>query len=264
MSTKDFYVDVSKIRIAHEFTLDQVKKCEYPRGRGSYGLVYALDGQAEYRFLGGERVLLSKGDLFFISPDASYSIVTPREFHHYTVNFDIHGASSSAEMLDMPYCLLGAEHTAQLEGGLGRLVALWRAKRIGYEMQCVSLLYEILALFYLQYVGQTNEKNDERLLRARGHIEQHFAEPISLRDLAYLCNMSVTNFRREWKKRYLESPIKYRDTVRMYYAKELLRSGYYSVADVAQKCGFEDVSYFVRSFGQKVGMTPNQFKKANR
>jgi AraC-like DNA-binding protein len=74
--------------------------------------------------------------------------------------------------------------------------------------------------------------------------------------------MSVTNFRREWKKIYAEAPIQYRDSIRLYYAKEYLSSGYYTVSETAEKCGFDDVSYFVRLFKKKTGLTPGEFKKA--
>ena len=57
-----FHIDVKKVHIAHEFTLDRVCKCEYPRGRGTYGLVCVLEGAAEYRFFTGERVRVTKGD----------------------------------------------------------------------------------------------------------------------------------------------------------------------------------------------------------
>jgi AraC-like DNA-binding protein len=72
--------------------------------------------------------------------------------------------------------------------------------------------------------------------------------------------MSVTNFRREWTKLYAESPIRYHDSIRMYFAKEYLNCGYYTVAEVAKMCGFDDVSYFIRFFKKKTGMTPSVFK----
>jgi AraC-like DNA-binding protein len=73
--------------------------------------------------------------------------------------------------------------------------------------------------------------------------------------------MSATNFRREWKKIYLETPLQYRDSIRLYYAKEYLNSGYYTVTEIAEKCGFDDVSYFVRFFKKKAGRTPGELKK---
>jgi AraC-like DNA-binding protein len=49
--------------------------------------------------------------------------------------------------------------------------------------------------------------------------------------------------------------------MRLNFAKDYLSCGYYTVAEVAKKCGFEDASYFVRFFKKKTGCTPNEFKK---
>ena len=73
-----FYIDVERIHVAHEYVLDRVHKCEYPRGRGSFGLILALQGKAEYRFASGDRVTVSRGDLLFVFPHTAYSIVTEK------------------------------------------------------------------------------------------------------------------------------------------------------------------------------------------
>ena len=48
-----FYADVKRISIAHERTVDSTHKCEFPNGRGQYGLVYCIQGEGEYRFSTG-------------------------------------------------------------------------------------------------------------------------------------------------------------------------------------------------------------------
>ena len=81
-----FFMDISKINLAHEFVLDKINKCEYPRGRGVYGIVHCISGTAEYQFNSGERLVVSKGDTLLLSPYTAYTIFTPKEFKHYTIN----------------------------------------------------------------------------------------------------------------------------------------------------------------------------------
>lgn len=257
----EFYMDIKTIHIAHEYILERVHKCEYPRGRGSYGLIYALDGKAECRFFAGERFSVSEGDVLFLTPHTKYSIVTEKEFKHYTVNFDIHEDSSNLNALNQPYCLLKGKNMEQLARLFKRLIGIWGSKKAGYEMQAIGCLYELFSLFYFDYTNRQNVSTYQRLLPAKEHIEQHFDQSITLEHLAFLSDMSVTNFRREWKKSYAESPLQYRDTIRLYYAKEYLRSGYYTISEIAGKCGFADVSYFVRFFKKQAGITPGEFKK---
>lgn len=259
--SESFYLDIEKIHIAQEFILDRVHKCEYPSGRGHYGLVYVLNGKAEYRFFSGDRVVVTDGDVLLLSPRAAYSIVTEKEFKHYTVNYDIHEDTSRLDFLSKPYCLLQEENTEHLKRKFIELTNTWMSKKIGFEMESMGYLYELLSIFYFDYTNRQNAASYQRLLPAKEHIEQSFDLPITLEVLAKLSNMSVTNFRREWKKIYSVAPLQYRDSIRLYYAKEYLNSGYYTVTEIAKKCGFDDVSYFVRFFKQKAGLTPGEFKK---
>lgn len=257
----EFFLDIEKLRIAHKFTLDRVHKCEFPSGRGFYGLVYALSGRAEYIFSTGNRVTVTDGDVLFLTPHAAYSIITEAAFEHYTVNFDVHEDTSRFGPLDKSFCLLKGENTVQIKQCFAQLTRLWMSKKTGFEMQAVGCVYELLSLFCFDYINGRNTAHYQRLLPAKEHIEQCFDQPITLEQLAFLSNMSVTNFRREWKKQYTESPLRYRDNIRLCYAKEYLNSGYYTVSEIAEKCGFDDVSYFVRFFKKQTGTTPGEFRK---
>lgn len=256
-----FYLDVARIHIVHEFVLDRVHKCEYPQGRGHYGLVYVQSGEAEFRFFDGQRIMVGEGDVLFLSPSCAYFTVAQKQCKHYTVNFDIHEGSSDLSAIDTPYCLLREKSKGGIEWAFKELVGTWKMKKVNYQMQSLGRLYELIAQFYLEYTNEHGAPSYQRLLDAKEYIEQHFERPVTLQYLAFLSNMSVTNFRREWKKNYPESPIRYRDNIRLYYAKEYLNSGYYSVTEIAKKCGFEDASYFVRFFKKKTGLTPGEFKK---
>lgn len=261
MLTDGFYLDVEKIHIAHEFILDRIHRCEYPAGRGQFGLVYVQSGKAEYRFFNETHFTIGEGDVLFLSPNCAYSIVTEKEFKHYTVNFSIHEKSSELDALGYPYCLLQGKSTDTVERIFKELIGIWSSKKAGYEMRSVGCLYELLSQFFLEFTNQQNTVSQLRIFPAKEYIEQHFESLITLEHLAFISNMSVTNFRREWKKHYSVSPIQYRDSIRLYYAKEYLNSGYYTVTEIARKCGFDDVSYFVRFFKKKTGLSPIKYKK---
>ena len=261
MPTEDrFYADIDGLLLAHEFVLDRSHKCEYPNGRGHYGLIYAIAGQAEYHFFEGSTVTVSEGEALFLSPHAAYRIVTKTEFHHYTVNFDLRWETSMLDAMESLYCLLKKEKASGIERELRELVGLWRAKKMGYRMKATGNLYRVLSEFYTAYDNEEVTAR-RRLAPAKEWIEKDFCETVALEYLAKICSMSVSNFRREWKKIYGGSPLEYRDAIRLQSAKEYLLCGYYSVTEVAKRCGFEDVSYFVRFFRKHEGITPGEWKK---
>ena len=89
----------------------------------------------------------------------------------------------------------------------------------------------------------------------------HFSESVSNAALAALCNMSETNFRREWARAYGMTPLASRDGLRMERAKGLLLHSHFAVGEIARICGFEDESYFGRFFKKHVGLSPGEFRK---
>lgn len=257
-----FLMDISRIDLAHEFVLDTAHKCEYLNGRGLYGMVHGISGTAEYKFNSGERLTVTGGDTLLLAPDTAYSIFTHTAFRHYTINFNIHRKNSSLEMIDKPYCLLRNTDPEQFNRLFGKLTKTWTQKNAGYRMLSASHLYALISLFYYTYKNRLTPSDvSARLQPAKELIEQRFHSAITLEQLAKACSMSVTNFRREWQKAYHTTPIQYRDEIRISYAKEYLISGYYSVSEVAARCGFENPGYFIRFFEKNVGMTPGAFRK---
>ena len=260
--SNDFFIDVKNIRLAHEFTLDKTNKCEYRSGRGSYGLVYIIGGEANYHFSSGDVINAKEGNTLFFTPDSAYYVATKDKFHHYTINFDIHPETSVFEFLNNPCGFLKIEDTKQIEFLFKKLIGFWNSKTMQYKMNSTSVLYELLAFIYTELISKNENTANPRMIIAKEYIDQNFNKPLSLEKLAHISNMSVTNFRREWTKYYKVPPLKYRDSLRLYYAKQYLDSGFYSIKEISERCGFDDVSYFVRFFKKHSGTTPGNFSKS--
>ncbi len=77
-------------------------------------------------------------------------------------------------------------------------------------------------------------------------------------DYAKLCDMSEVCFRRYFKEFTGKSPIEYRNDTRLNNAKILLQSGQYTVSEVAEACGFSNLSFFTRLYKRKYGHTPKR------
>ena len=259
MLSRSFSFDVAAISVAHAFVLETTHKCEYPNGRGQYGLIYVAEGTAEYRFRTGERLSVSAGDLLLLAPRAAYSVRIHTTFRHYTVNFSAH-EETTAFPSDECYFLIRPDNAEPYRQAVKELVRLWETRAAGYEMRCTGELYLLLAALAAE-IGEREAECDamRRLRPARSAIEKGYLTGISTERLAWLCNMSVTHFRREFRRVYGETALAYRDRLRLSYAKEYLCSGYYTVTEVAEKCGFEDASYFIRFFKKHTGVSPRTY-----
>ena len=58
-----------------------------------------------------------------------------------------------------------------------------------------------------------------------------------------------------------DSPIVFINKLRCENAKKMLLNGAYSVQEAADKCGFESVSYFCKTFKKYIGETPGKYSK---
>jgi AraC family transcriptional regulator, arabinose operon regulatory protein len=101
------------------------------------------------------------------------------------------------------------------------------------------------------------------LLKARQHIESHYAQAITLAELARLANVSPPHFCGRFRKTFGSSPIRYLLDFRLTQAAYLLLDRNLRVGDVARRVGIEDVYYFSRVFKRRYGRSPRQMRDAH-
>jgi len=102
---------------------------------------------------------------------------------------------------------------------------------------------------------------DERLIEVRQFIEKHYAEPITVDELAALAGMSKGYLFRAFKKAFGQPPLTYRQELRLEAAKTLLRATSLRCREVARRCGCDNVQFFCRLFRRATGLTPGQYRR---
>lgn len=95
-------------------------------------------------------------------------------------------------------------------------------------------------------------------------VSAHLYTQISVSDLAELCHMSLSTFKREFKNIYATSPLHYINSQRIKKAKDLLTSSPKSIAEIAFQVGYNDPHYFTRLFKKQEGISPSAFREANK
>lgn len=96
------------------------------------------------------------------------------------------------------------------------------------------------------------------------YIDLHFAEPLSLEDLAQRFFISPSHLSHEFRKWTGYSPKHYIVLSRLSNARRLLLTSDASVGDIAVRCGFHDVNNFIRAFRQETGATPAVYRKQKK
>jgi AraC-like DNA-binding protein len=131
------------------------------------------------------------------------------------------------------------------------------------ELQQVKL-EELLLYLALHYPGQLRslgqEVNDELLVRQA--VTSHIGSPVAVEELAFLCNMSLSTFKRRFATLYGTSPSRWLLARRMEKAAARLRQADQTVSELSEELGYENISSFIQSFKQFYGLTPKQYQVA--
>ena len=100
----------------------------------------------------------------------------------------------------------------------------------------------------------------EQLKPALEYIETHYGQSITLEALARLTGMSPKYFCRFFRTIVHRSPIDYVNYYRVECASHFLTRGDMTVAEIAQHCGYNDSSFFIKQFRKYKGTTPKRYR----
>ncbi len=101
-----------------------------------------------------------------------------------------------------------------------------------------------------------------RLAQVMDYIETRLDEPLTLSELAAVCNLSPSHFARRFKATTGLPPHQYLIAVRVNRAKRLLATHGQAIVDIAYACGFTHQEHMTRIFRRQTGMTPASYRRA--
>lgn len=104
----------------------------------------------------------------------------------------------------------------------------------------------------------------QRLQPAIDFIHQNFHKKITLEQIARAAHFSVSRLCHLFRERMQMTVIAYLNEVRISRAKHLLAATDWGCLEICFESGFENLSYFNRTFKKLTGLTPSQFRKQNR
>ncbi|NND62687.1 MAG: helix-turn-helix transcriptional regulator [Flavobacteriaceae bacterium] len=116
---------------------------------------------------------------------------------------------------------------------------------------------------YNRELGYTDNEG-KRMSSVYEFTMTHFRKKISLEDIAKEAAMSKNAFCKYFKKRTRKTYITFLNELRIDEASRLLGSELdWSVAQIAEHCGFRNISNFNRKFKEVKGTSPLKFRKQN-
>lgn len=131
----------------------------------------------------------------------------------------------------------------------------------GLLLQFIGLMIQNRRYHGAVPLSGRGDKRIRQLKNALGLIREQYSAPITLEELAAAAEMSPKYFCRFFAEMTGRTPIDYLNYYRVECACEQLLYSDETVTDIALGCGFNDLSYFVKTFKKYKGTTPKQFRK---
>jgi two-component system response regulator YesN len=117
------------------------------------------------------------------------------------------------------------------------------------------------------FIDQVYEAQDSgkisQIKPAIDFIEANYDKPITLSEISKAAFLSVSRLSHLFKEQMGITLIDYVTNVRINHSKELLLSTDKSCTNICFEVGYNNQSYFTRTFKQIVGLTPRQFRDHN-
>ena len=235
------------------------------------GTVCCYDELKEYRLFAGDGLFLNSGTLHHFESEDAGTMVTMvflpeliasqgsllyREFIEDII---------SSDCPSIPFRSDDEKHLPVLQ----KMHLLYDStNRDAFAIHnAASLLWEELLNVAKDDFFSTRSRVD-KLLRARmqkmvHYIQQSYQSHIKLDDIAKAANISVSESLRCFHASMQTTPIRYLNQYRLECAKRLLIDTSDSVSSIALNTGFENPSYFCRTFKMRYGSSPNKYRNLN-
>ncbi|CAM3826632.1 response regulator [Cohnella lubricantis] len=147
----------------------------------------------------------------------------------------------------------------------------WVQKEMGEPQELFrrEFTWEEYRRFMTEWIGaivdslewRRKQKNNRTIEKAIEYIRSHYAEDISLEDLARHVGMSGSYFSSFFKQETGDNFVEYLTRLRIDKAKTLMMDADLRLYEISQLVGYQDVKYFSRLFKRHVGATPAEYRQ---
>ncbi|AEI41891.1 AraC family transcriptional regulator [Paenibacillus mucilaginosus] len=226
---------------------------------GFHDLTFVVEGKSVYS-INGTPHPVEAGDIIYIPPgnerEAHTSARCP--MHSYAFNFNW-WPQGSADALPLPFVTKGAI-TSELLGGIKQFSQVWMSKQAGYIMQSRAL-FMLLLHRLVTMTREDHRRVDKRVNQMLRYVNEHYAEELDLSQMSQMVGLHPVYLGKLFKTHTGCSFREYVNRIRINHAEMMLSTGGFTVTQVAERCGFQDLSYFSSLFKTVKGVPPSALFK---
>jgi len=221
---------------------------------------YLVQGEIDYRDRNGKLIHIRAGDLMYFPYDVAYTAgwTACSGGYYHLVQFILETPEGETINFHDDICLLFHDHSGRFLSMFEDLTQTVAQGKPGFPVRCQAQFLQLLSAVVAECSSQNVETRFAPIAAGIQYLENHYLEDVTTQELARLCHMSPSAFRRNYHEYAGMSPLSRRTQLRMHLARELLSSGNYTVSQAAAAVNISDPFYFSRVFKKAFGYSPNK------
>ncbi len=222
------------------------------KDRRHWAIVIKYEGETVYT-ANGNRILSDIDHIVILPRGCSYGWQCMRSGHFSVIEFE----SEPAFREPISFTVKNGEKILKMFKDLEYKRNL---KKPMVELESIRDTYSILlALTWAVSERYLPTEKQQRIALAVEYISKHYNENITNDTLAAVSGMSTVYFRKLFTRVMGISPITYAHNLRIEKAKEMLRSDYGTLSDMAHSLGYSNLYDFSRDFKKHTGVSPSNY-----
>lgn len=227
--------------------------------RPNHGFMYLLCDKIIFEFPDGGRKEYIRGDIIYIPNGLRYKVSFEDKndsFNTLLINFSTDKEIVFYESTALVVSSASSKYTDEFYN----IISSYKMMKNSY--------YSIMTSFFslLDNISKHIRKKEfskgkyESIEPALTYIDFHLNDKLYISQLAKMCLMSESSFRKYFREYIGEPPNEYILNQKLEKAKRMLKSPDIPVHAVADELGFYDCAYFYKLFMKKYGITPVTFR----
>lgn len=232
-------------------------------------LIFVLDGAGTI-INHDKHLAVEKDDILVINANCLHAFSSATELRYYYL------------IIDRGFCLANHFDTNKIrfepkfrDGEIAEILReilkeLAKEEDEPYRVQMIRAnLLRLMALLCRRHGIESDEPmTDSHLLScmklAIGYLHSESHRDISLEEVAKLVGLSKFYFSREFRRITGYTFLSYINLIRCEKAKQMLSESTLSIGEIGRACGFDNQSYFSRTFLKRTGMLPSAYRTAQK
>jgi AraC-like DNA-binding protein len=193
-----------------------------------------------------------KSILFFFSNEVVLKFI--RKFELNQTNTEVH------------YSTYAFKYDAFIKGFANSILDISKLSK-SIQKNILDAKFEEIMLYLIEFKGvdflysliNNSDNQSQKFIQT---IESNQLNKLSVKELSFLSNMSVSTFKRKFEKHFHSSPSKWFQEKRLEHSAFLLKNKSKRASDIFEEIGYENLSNFIQAFKVKFGVTPKQYQSS--